>query len=87
MREKRRKERIQKEDPERYAMMKKDSEAQKIKRQERERQQAKIKFDEPQPCPHCGKMFEFKYGMQVSVKKVRGRIKCGKCQHFSQIMK
>ena len=87
MREKRRKERIQKEDPERYAMMKKDSEAQKIRRQERERQQAKIKFDEPQPCPHCGKMFEFKYGMQVSAKKVKGRIKFGIRQQFSRLMK
>ena len=87
MREKRRKERIQKEDPERYAMMKKDSETQKIKRQERERQQARIKFDEPQPRPHCGKMFEFKYGMQVSAKKVERRIKFGKRQYFSRIMK
>ena len=78
---------MQKEDPERYALMKKNSEAALEKQRNRHRQQAKIKFDEPQPCPHCGKMFEFKYGMQVSVKKVRGRIKCGKCQHFSQIMR
>ena len=58
---------LKEDDPERYA---------EILQRERDRRQGErnIKFDEPQPCPHCAKMFEFKNAMQVSVCKVRGRV-------------
>ena len=55
-----RRKKLKEEDPQAYAeMLRKMRERQSIK--------YKIKFDEPQPCPHCAKMFEYKYAMQVSV--------------------
>ena len=64
-------EKLKEEDPERYAEMTRKAPE---KQRERQRRKYKIKFDEPQPCPHCAKMFEFKYAMAVSVCKVKGRI-------------
>ena len=63
-----------KEDPKRYAEMKRIGPERTERDRERQRRRSKIKFNEPQPCPHCAKMFEFKYAMQASVCKVKGKI-------------
>ena len=57
---------LKEEDPERYAEIRR-------KNQQRFRDACQVKFDEPQPCPYCAKMFEFKYAMQVSVCKAEQR--------------